>query len=207
MKKPGSKGEHNLQKEFQTEKRALAFYQNQLLNHLNPEMSRFIVEQEFVFISTADSKGECDASFRAGHAGFMEVLDENTLIFPEYRGNGVLASLGNISENPHIGMVFIDFYQSSIGLHVNGTAEIFSNEELESDPDPSGKIKMALKKSGPRKPISWIKVRVEEAYIHCSKHIPLMQKRDKKIHWGTDDEKLKGGDFFNAKNCDPDPSA
>ena len=55
MKKPGSKGEHNLQKESQTEKRALAFYQNQLLNHLNPEMSRFIVEQEFVFISTADS--------------------------------------------------------------------------------------------------------------------------------------------------------
>ena len=41
MKKPGSKGEHNLQKEFQTEKRALAFYQNQLLNHLNPEMCRF----------------------------------------------------------------------------------------------------------------------------------------------------------------------
>jgi len=47
---------------------------------------------------------------------------------------------------------------------------------------------------------------VEEAYIHCSKHIPLMQKRDKTIHWGTDDEKLKGGDFFNAKNCDRDPS-
>ena len=207
MKKPGSKGEHNLQKEFQTEKRALAFYQNQLLNHLNPEMCRFIMGQEFVFISTADANGECDASFRAGHAGFVEVLDEKTLIFPEYRGNGILASMGNISENPHIGMVFIDFYQSSIGLHVNGTAEIFSNEELESDPDPSGKIKMALKKSGPRKPISWIKVRVGEAYIHCSKHIPLMQKRDKKIHWGTDDEKLKGGDFFNAKNCDPDPSA
>ena len=207
MKKPGSKGEHNLQKEFQTEKRALGFYQNQLLNHLNPEMCRFIMGQEFVFISTADANGECDASFRAGHAGFVEVLDEKTLIFPEYRGNGILASMGNISENPHIGMVFIDFYQSSIGLHVNGTAEIFSNEELESDPDPSGKIKMVLKKSGPRKPISWIKVRVGEAYIHCSKHIPLMQKRDKKIHWGTDDEKLKGGDFFNAKNCDPDPSA
>ncbi len=114
--------------------------------------------------------------------------------------------MGNISENPHIGMVFIDFYQSSIGLHVNGKAEIFSNEDLESDPAPSGKIKMALKTSGPRKPISWIKVQVEEAYIHCSKHIPLMQKLDKTIHWGTDDEKLKGGDFFNAKNCYRDPS-
>ena len=206
MKKPGSKGEHNLQKEFQTEKRALAFYQNQLLNHLNPEMCRFIMGQEFVFIATADANGECDASFRAGHAGFVEVLDEKTLIFPEYRGNGILASMGNISENPHIGMVFIDFYQSSIGLHVNGKAEIFSNEDLESDPALSGKIKMALKTSGPRKPISWIKVRVEEAYIHCSKHVPRMQKRDKKIHWGTDDEKLKGGDFFNAKNCYRDPS-
>ncbi len=198
MKKPGSKGEHNLQKEFQTEKRALAFYQNQLLNHLNPEMCRFIMGQEFVFISTADANGECDASFRAGHAGFVEVLDEKT--------HEILASMGNISENPHIGMVFIDFYQSSIGLHVNGKAEIFSNEDLESDPAPSGKIKMALKTSGPRKPISWIKVQVEEAYIHCSKHIPLMQKLDKTIHWGTDDEKLKGGDFFNAKNCYRDPS-
>ena len=206
MKRPGSKGEHNLQKKFKTENRALAFYNTQLLNHLNPEMSRFIVEQEFVFISTADSKGECDASFRAGHAGFMEVLDKNTLIFPEYRGNEILASMGNISENPHIGMVFIDFYQSSIGLHVNGKAEIFSNEDLESDPALSGKIKMALKTSGPRKPISWIKVQVEEEYIHCSKHIPLMQKLDKTIHWGTDDEKLKGGDFFNAKNCYRDPS-
>ena len=206
MKNPGSRGEHNLQKEFKTEKRASAFYNTQLLHHLNPEMCRFILEQEMVFISTADANGECDASFRAGHAGFVEVLDEKTLIFPEYRGNGVLASMGNIAENPHIGMVFIDFYRSSIGLHVNGKAEIFSNQDLESAPDLSGKIKLALKNSGPRKPVSWIKVRVEEAYIHCSKHIPLMQKRDKTIHWGTDDEKLKAGDFFNAKNCDRDPS-
>jgi uncharacterized protein len=202
MKRPGSKGEHKLQKKFKTEKSASAFYNTQLRNTLNPEMSQFISKQEFVFISTADSKGECDASFRAGHAGFVKVLDEKTLIFPEYKGNGVLASMGNIAENPHIGMVFIDFYQSSIGLHVNGKAEIFSSVKLEVYPDPSRKIKVEVKKSAARKPISWIKVEVEEAYIHCSKHIPLMEKRDKKIHWGTDDAKLKGGDFFNAKNRD-----
>ena len=200
MKKPGSKGEHNLQKKFETEKRALAFYNSQLLNHLNPEMRQFISEQEMVFISTSDSKGECDASFRAGDAGFVTVLDEKTLIFPEYRGNGVLASMGNISENPHIGMFFVDFYQNSIGLHVNGKAEILSNEEFKADPDLSRKIELSPKKLGSRKPISWVKVDVEEAYIHCSKHIPLMQKRDKVIHWETDDEKLKGGDFFNAQN-------
>ena len=200
MKKPGSKGEHNLQKKFETEKRAFAFYNAQLLQHLNPEMQQFISEQEMVFISTSDAKGECDASFRAGDTGFVLVLDKKTLLFPEYRGNGVLASMGNISENPHIGMFFIDFYQNSIGLHVNGKAEILSNEELTADLDLSRKIKMSSKKLGSRKPISWIKVDVEEAYIHCSKHIPLMKKIDKIIHWETDDEKLKGGDFFNTQN-------
>ena len=200
MKKPGSKGEHNLQKKFETEKRALAFYNSQLLNHLNPEMQQFISEQEMVFISTSDAKGECDASFRAGDTGFVIVLDTKTLLFPEYRGNGVLASMGNISENPHIGMFFIDFYQNSIGLHVNGKARILSNEDLTADLDLSRKLKMSSKKLGSRKPISWIKVDVEEAYIHCSKHIPLMQKIDKIIHLETDDEKLKGGDFFNTQN-------
>jgi hypothetical protein len=111
-----------------------------------------------------------------------------------------MASMGNISENPHIGMLFVDFYQSSIGLHVNGKAEILSSEELEAYPDLFGKIKPPPKNSGTRKPALWIRVAVEEAYIHCSKHIPLMQKMDKTIHWETDDEKLKGGDFFNAKN-------
>ena len=200
MKKPGSKGEHNLQKKFETEKRALAFYNLQLLNNLNAEMQQFVSEQEMVFISTSDAKGECDASFRAGDTGFVVVLDKKTLLFPEYRGNGVLASMGNISENPHIGLFFIDFYQNTIGLHVNGKAEILSNEELTADLDLLRKIKMSSKKLGSRKPISWIKVDVEEAYIHCSKHIPLMKKIDKIIHWETDDEKLKGGDFFNTQN-------
>lgn len=199
MKKPGSKGEHELQKKLNTEKRALAFYNSQLLNHLNPEMCQFIAAQEMVFVSTSDLEGNCDASFRAGHAGFVTILNEKTLLFPEHRGNGVMASMGNISENPHIGMFFVDFYQNAIGLHVNGKAEILSSEELEADPDLSGKIKLPPKNSGARKPVSWIRVEVEEAYIHCSKHIPLMQKTDKTINWETDDEKLKGGDFFNAK--------
>ena len=200
MKKPGSKGEHELQKKLKTEKRALAFYNSQLLNHLNSEMCQFIAEQEMVFISTSDLEGHCDTSFRSGHAGFVAILNDKTLLFPDYRGNGVMASMGNISENPHIGMLFVDFYQSSIGLHVNGKAEILSSEELEAYPDLFGKIKPPPKNSNIRKPALWIRVAVEEAYIHCSKHIPLMQKMDKTIHWETDDEKLKGGDFFNAKN-------
>ena len=51
-------------------------------------------------------------------------------------------------------------------------------------------------------PERWILITVEEAYIHCSKHIPLLKKLDKKIHWGTDKEVHKGGDFFKAEACD-----
>ena len=162
-------------------------------------MQKFIENQDMVFLSTADSKGECDASFRAGPKSFIKVLDNKTLMFPEFKGNGVMASLGNISENPQIGLMFIDFFQSSIGLHVNGKAEIITEKEASKLVNPLDKAE--AEKDGQHKTKLWIKIEVEEAYIHCSKHIPRLQKKDKTIHWGTDDEKLKGGDFFYTKGC------
>ena len=84
----------------------------------------FIGRMEMVFIASADAQGECDASLRAGPPGFLRVLDERTVAYPEYRGNGVHASLGNISENAHVGLLMVDFVDDLIGLHVNGRARI-----------------------------------------------------------------------------------
>jgi len=164
-------------------------------------MREFIARQEMVSIATADAHGECDCSFRAGLPGFVYVLDEKTLAYPEYRGNGVIASVGNILENPHIGMIFIDFFQSTAGLHVNGKARVVDNEDLLARPDVTAEMIKATQTTGRRRPECWILVEVEEAYIHCSKHVPLLKKLDKKIHWGTDDENYKGGDYFKAKAC------
>ena len=200
MAESGSKGERELQKMHNTIKSASSFYNSQDLDYLNTEMQKFISEQEMVFLSTADAKGECDASFRAGPKSFIKVLDNHTLIFPEFKGNGVMASLGNIYENPQIGLMFIDFFSSSIGLHVNGKAEIITEKEASKFVNPIDKAK--AEKDGQHKTKLWIKIKVEEAYIHCSKHIPKLKKQDKIIHWGTDDEKLKGGDFFKTKGCD-----
>jgi len=154
-----------------------------------------------VFIATADDSGECDCSFRAGLAGFVRVVGEKTLLYPEYRGNGVLASLGNISENPHIGLTFIDFFQHTIGLHVNGRAKVVENVDLPQIPGLPDTALQDVQLKGGRKPERWVVVDVEEAYIHCSKHIPLLTKQDKSILWGTDDTRLKGGDFFNVGEC------
>jgi predicted pyridoxine 5'-phosphate oxidase superfamily flavin-nucleotide-binding protein len=200
MKLPGSKGEHRLQKELATTKKALTFYNKQMLDHLNPTMSAFLANQEIVFIATSDAKGECDCSFRNGPPGWVRVIDEKTLAYPEYRGNGVFASMGNIIENPHIGMIFIDFFDSTVGLHVNGKARIFKDLKLIKSGLFSDALKKGVPNKGGLKAECWVIVEVEEAYIHCSKHIPLLEKKNKEIHWGTNKEIYKGGDKFKAKN-------
>jgi len=201
MKLPGSKGEHQAQEAFGTTRRALTFYNKQMLHYLNPLMREFIARQEMVFIATADAHGECDCSLRAGLPSFVHVLDEKTLAYPEYRGNGVMASVGNILENPHIGMIFIDFFQSTVGLHVNGKAHVVDNKALLARLDVTPEMITATQMIGGSRPERWMLVEVEEAYIHCSKHVPLLQKLSKEIHWGTDDEHYKGGDAFKAKAC------
>ena len=196
---PGSQGERELQRRVGSAARANAFYDNQVLDRLNEKMCTFIGRQEFVFVATADASGNCDCSFRAGLPGFVRVLDDRTLAYPEYRGNGVMASLGNIVENRHVGLLFVDFFRSTVGLHVNGSAQFVENADLRRRADLPDAVHADLKGENGRTPERWVLVDVEEAFIHCSKHVPLMQKLDKAIHWGTDDPASKGGDYFHAK--------
>jgi predicted pyridoxine 5'-phosphate oxidase superfamily flavin-nucleotide-binding protein len=195
---PGSRGEHQLQERSATTERARSFYGRQVLDHLNVKMREFITRQEMVFVSTSDATGECDCSFRAGPGGFVQVIDDRSLAYPEYRGNGVMASMGNITENGHVGLLFIDFFADIIGLHVNGRATLVENDEVLARPDVPAAMHEAGSARNGRRPERWVWITVEEAYIHCSKHIPWLEKRDKRIYWGTDDARKKGGDYFGA---------
>jgi truncated hemoglobin YjbI/predicted pyridoxine 5'-phosphate oxidase superfamily flavin-nucleotide-binding protein len=198
---PGSDGEHALQAKYASEDRANTFYARQVLNFLAPRMREFISLQEFMFVGTADRHGECDCSPRFGEPGFIRVLGNKHLLYPEYRGNGIFASLGNISENPHIALLILDFYRDSVGLHVNGKARIVQSDELEAFSDKLPEDVLAeLAKDGKRRPNRWVMVEVEEAYIQCSKHIPLLKKRERSIDWGTDSVAAKKGDYFELKD-------
>ncbi len=195
---PGSEGEHEMQRELGTSERAARFYDDQMRDRLNETMREFVARQEMFFMATAGRDGECDNTFRAGPPGFVHVLDERTITYPEYRGNGVMASLGNIRENPHVGILMLDFNRDRIGLHVNGRARLVPDEsmrarrpDLPQDPVPG------------RRPQVWVEVAIDEAYIHCSKHIPHLVKASARgpegeRAWGTDDVKRKGGDFFGV---------
>jgi len=195
---PGSDGEHRVQEQWDSADRAESFYDRQVLDHLNRRMREFLDRQQMMFISTADARGECDCSFRAGEPGFVTPLDERTIVFPDLRGNGVYASLGNISENPHIGLLFVDFFTDLIGLHINGRAGVMEHEDLLADERVTVGVLEMLTRQGGRRPERWVVVEVHEAYIHCSKHIPLLARLDKQVDWGTDDMKRKGGDYFGV---------
>lgn len=190
--RPGSAGEHLLQARCGTKERADKFYDEQVLHHLNESMRGFIGEQEMVFVATSDSYGECDCTLRAGPPGFVRVVDERTLAYPEYRGNGVMASLGNIFENAQVGLLFVDFHTYRIGLHVNGRAKIAENDLIGDDYPELTHAETA----GPS-PERWVIVSVVEAYIHCSKNIPLLA--EPMTGNGTNGVKRNGGDFFQAK--------
>ncbi|MEU7697551.1 pyridoxamine 5'-phosphate oxidase family protein [Streptomyces sp. NPDC039028] len=179
-----------------TTDRADRFYADQVLDRLNPRMREFVNRQEMFFLATADRHGACDNTFRAGPPGFLHVLDEATLAYPEYRGNGVHASLGNIEENPQVGILMVDFLRDRIGLHVNGTARGLTDDEIRRE-HPW----LPVEEVPGRRALVWVVITVEEAYIHCAKHIPHLQKapaRGQGRSWGTDDVKRKGGDFFGA---------
>lgn len=192
---PGSEGEHELQTAHGTGKRAERFYSDQVLDHVNDEMVEFIGRMEMAFIATSDRHGEADCSLRAGPAGFILVLDRKRIAYPEYRGNGVMASLGNISENPHVGILMLDFTRDQIGLHVNGSAHIVEDAELRRQ-----FAGIPVETVRGRMPERWVLVEIEEAYIHCRKHIPLLRPVDKEERdWGTDDMRRKGGDYFGVR--------
>jgi hypothetical protein len=162
-------------------------------------MRDFIGRMEMVFVATSDADGNCDCSLRAGPPGFVRTIDDRTLAYPEYRGNGVMASQANIMENGHVGLFFADFLDSTVGLHVNGCARLAGNVDLLRRPDVPQAVRDDIAVAGGRQPERWVVVQVDEAYIHCSKHVPLFSKRDKAIAWGTDDARLKGGDYFGAR--------
>jgi len=195
---PGSDGEHVVQERWDAVDRARTFYDRQMLDHLNEGMREFLARQDMVFVATADARGECDNSFRAGEPGFVVPLDERTLVYPELRGNGVYATLGNLAENPHIALMFVDFFEDLVGLHVNGRAAVVEHEELLADERVTVPLLEMLTRQGGRRPERWVMVSVEEAYIHCSKHIPRLVKTDRQVDWGTDDAKRKGGDYFGV---------
>jgi predicted pyridoxine 5'-phosphate oxidase superfamily flavin-nucleotide-binding protein len=119
----------------------------------------FIAAQPFFFLATADADGRPDCSFKGGAPGFARVVAPDLLVFPDYDGNGMFKSLGNILANPHVGLLFISMTERPARLRVNGRAEVVSDDPLIAE-IPGAQL--------------LVKVTPTDIFPNCPRYIPDM---------------------------------
>src|SRR6188768_4597830 len=100
--------QRRLQEKYDTTRLADRIESTLFRERFTPEDRAFIERLDMFFLATADAEGRPQCSYKGGDPGFVRVLDEHVLAFPNYDGNGMYLSLGNLRVNPHVGMLFID---------------------------------------------------------------------------------------------------
>lgn len=119
----------------------------------------FIERAPFFFLATADPSGAPDCSYKGGLPGFVRVLDSHTLAFPDYDGNGMFRSLGNVTANPKVGLLFVDFERGG-RMRVNGTATVHADDPLLAQYPGAQQL---------------VRVRAERIFPNCPRYIHRMQ--------------------------------
>jgi len=149
-----------LQRQFDTQHLADRIEERLFREHITPDDRAFIERMDMFFIATADAAGRPNCSYKGGDPGFVRVLDEFTLVFPNYDGNGMYVSTGNTLENAHVGLLFIDF-ENQKRLRVNGTARI----------DPASSVTPAYPEAQ-----FVVNVTVQQVFANCPRYIHKMKK-------------------------------
>ena len=96
---------------------------------LDDRQRGFIERQSFFFLSTVDADGFPDVSYKGGAPGFVRCVDESTLVFPSYDGNGMFRSLGNIVDTGRVALLFVRFGPRPARLRLHGTAVVSTDDE------------------------------------------------------------------------------
>jgi predicted pyridoxine 5'-phosphate oxidase superfamily flavin-nucleotide-binding protein len=118
-----------LQNEFGTTKLADAVENVIVRSDVSAEDKAFIESRDMFFLSSIDHKGRPTVSYKGGDPGFVKVVDEKTIAFPSYDGNGMFLSMGNIKGNKQVGLLFIDF-ENPHRVRFQGEASIQKEDPL-----------------------------------------------------------------------------
>lgn len=103
--------------------------ENIVTSEIGDDQKSFIEKRDMFFLSTVDHRGYPTCSYKGGDPGFVKVVDDKTLVFPSFDGNGMYLSMGNINTNSKIGMLFLDF-ETPHRVRVHGTATVSCNDPL-----------------------------------------------------------------------------
>ena len=120
----------------------------------------FIEGLPYFFLATVDAEGRPDCSFKGGPPGFLRITGPGELAFPDYDGNGMFKSLGNVLANPAVGLLFIAMHGRPQRLRVSGSATVSRDDPL----------------------LAWtvgaqliVRVAVRAIFANCPRYIPSMQ--------------------------------
>lgn len=144
-------------------------------DHLEPYVQAFIEHASFAVMASSDGNGNCDASPKGGKPGFAKVVDERTLLIPDFGGNRLFQSYENFETNPKVGLIFM-IPGMDVTARVNGRVEVVEQADLQArdmevsvhNPDDNAVL------------IQGILLHIDEAYFHCPRS---MQFADL---WNTD---------------------
>ena len=132
---------------------------------IGESQKEFIEKADMFFLATCDHRGLPTCSYKGGDPGFVRVLDERWLAFPNYDGNGKFQSMGNLLKNPNVGMLFVDF-EGQQRLRLQGTATILDDDELLSQ-YPEAQF--------------MIRVQATEVYSNCPRYVHKYQLVERSV--------------------------
>ena len=118
----------------------------------------YIERMAYFFLATADGDGRPDVSFKGGAPGFVRVTGPSEIAFPDYDGNGMFKSLGNVGVNPSVSLLFIDFERPR-RLRINGSAHIRRDDPLLGETVGAQMI---------------VRVEARAIFPNCPRYIPTM---------------------------------
>lgn len=118
-----------LQDRFDTRRLADRLADVKVHARFTPEDRAFLEGRDMFFLATVDALGQPTCSYKGGEPGFVTVVDDRTLAFPNYDGNGMYLSMGNVEATRRVGLLFIDFERQR-RVRVDGTAELRHDDPL-----------------------------------------------------------------------------
>jgi len=152
-------GNRKLQDKFDTRRLADLIEERVVGDTINDDDRAFIEERDMFFIATADADGRTNCSYKGGEPGFVRVIDEQTIAFPNYDGNGMYLSMGNLLSTGHVGLLFIDF-ENQRRMRLNGIASIDEQDPLAAEYPEAQFI---------------VRVRATEVFSNCPRYIHKYQ--------------------------------
>jgi predicted pyridoxine 5'-phosphate oxidase superfamily flavin-nucleotide-binding protein len=131
------------------------------VSSLKPDQQEFLVSLPFFFLATADGRGNVQCNFKGGGPGLVEIVDSRTICYPEYGGNDLMLSIGNMLAHPYVGILALSF-DPPRRLKLSGRAEVVAPEEYRG----------RLATEGVR---VFVRIHLSQVIRNCSRRIPPLE--------------------------------